>query len=729
MRTNNQETKDNVVFGNLHYYDDKLKTYIDKRISEIPSELMQEVTYSELKNLRDNGELIPGLSYRITDYDCMTSEDYTISAKHKFDIIVTADDEHTLNENARAAHHEIKDANITSVNVSMDGTMDEYTLSLNRTIEAYTLGETKNINGSDYYIFYTIRNEMIVNSGGEEYISNFHWSDDEEGIGHENISYASSMTPQSLSEYFVYYNGFMSLQAVFSEELGYLMSYGINVTSQSSSVTNRIDDVNDTYFAKSNLSAWELKYCLDNDGNRFNWMQSTSIRVSFNNDEQNRGVVQKSGIFNNVLNRETLTKEDIATSLRNAIENSPRNKMYGVNEVVLEGGEQTLKMEDFNIIKISSMDDVSKIKDIELQKEIGSIINKIEDFKLGYYKDYLKNDMSADEIIDQRGHDDNLPIEIWINNKEKFSEEDIRKLIYIVDGNTYNVSNFISSVSKTEGARGDLRETVPLYLRYLDEDYDNVSVRETILDCRGVIYYMKDEWGNEAPYDFKNILFSYADYDFYTFSLVDENYNIYDFSIKNEESLSCKNNVIKPYIPFDTECQSLNSNIFVSISMEGYSSYINNNKSEENSCYNLIISDVEYCTLGYGVYYINGDSAVSSNDFVYDYLRFDYDVNKDVLYWGRPVLSSMVEKNMSGDISITPQANCRYNCSDVDRLTIYSTNSEINFEFLINTRSAFAINLPIGSKYMGDINLNAGSSYILTHDDRGIYYIGQLNTI
>ena len=122
MRTNNQETKDNVVFGNLHYYDDKLKTYIDKRISEIPSELMQEVTYSELKNLRDNGELIPGLSYRITDYDCMTSEDYTISTKHKFDIIVTADDEHTLNENARAAHHEIKDANIASVNVSMTGT-------------------------------------------------------------------------------------------------------------------------------------------------------------------------------------------------------------------------------------------------------------------------------------------------------------------------------------------------------------------------------------------------------------------------------------------------------------------------------------------------------------------------------------------------------------------------------------------------------------------------------
>jgi hypothetical protein len=50
--------------------------------------------------------LVPGQHYRITDYETTTSQEYTISAGHQFDIIVTADSENTLNENARAVLHE-----------------------------------------------------------------------------------------------------------------------------------------------------------------------------------------------------------------------------------------------------------------------------------------------------------------------------------------------------------------------------------------------------------------------------------------------------------------------------------------------------------------------------------------------------------------------------------------------------------------------------------------------
>lgn len=64
-----------------------------------------EITYQELKTLRDNNELTPGTWYRITDYTCTTSQDNTQSANHSFDIIVRADDERHLNENAFAAHH------------------------------------------------------------------------------------------------------------------------------------------------------------------------------------------------------------------------------------------------------------------------------------------------------------------------------------------------------------------------------------------------------------------------------------------------------------------------------------------------------------------------------------------------------------------------------------------------------------------------------------------------
>ena len=70
------------------------------------AELLVETTWAELKALRDGGNLVAGQHYRITDYQCTTSQNNTQSAGHQFDIIVTADDESTLNENARAILHD-----------------------------------------------------------------------------------------------------------------------------------------------------------------------------------------------------------------------------------------------------------------------------------------------------------------------------------------------------------------------------------------------------------------------------------------------------------------------------------------------------------------------------------------------------------------------------------------------------------------------------------------------
>lgn len=63
------------------------------------------ITWSALKNLRDNGNLVPGTWYRITDYTCTTTQTDTQSAGHVFDIIVRADAVNKLNENAYATHH------------------------------------------------------------------------------------------------------------------------------------------------------------------------------------------------------------------------------------------------------------------------------------------------------------------------------------------------------------------------------------------------------------------------------------------------------------------------------------------------------------------------------------------------------------------------------------------------------------------------------------------------
>jgi hypothetical protein len=68
--------------------------------------IFTNVTYEALKTMRDNGHLLAGEQYRITDYVCTTSQQDTQSAGHPFDIIVVADSPNTLNENARAVAHE-----------------------------------------------------------------------------------------------------------------------------------------------------------------------------------------------------------------------------------------------------------------------------------------------------------------------------------------------------------------------------------------------------------------------------------------------------------------------------------------------------------------------------------------------------------------------------------------------------------------------------------------------
>ena len=70
------------------------------------AELSVKITWSELKALRGNSQLVAGTWYRITDYTCTTTQEGTRSAGHPFDVIVRADSENKLNEEAFAIQHE-----------------------------------------------------------------------------------------------------------------------------------------------------------------------------------------------------------------------------------------------------------------------------------------------------------------------------------------------------------------------------------------------------------------------------------------------------------------------------------------------------------------------------------------------------------------------------------------------------------------------------------------------
>ena len=68
------------------------------------AELMVEVTYDVLVEMRNNSELIPGMKYRMIDYETVlpANDTWHSVARHHFDLILTALDEKTLSERCSA---------------------------------------------------------------------------------------------------------------------------------------------------------------------------------------------------------------------------------------------------------------------------------------------------------------------------------------------------------------------------------------------------------------------------------------------------------------------------------------------------------------------------------------------------------------------------------------------------------------------------------------------------
>ena len=182
-----------------------------------PTQSLIKTTHSELKSLRDNSQLIPGCWYRITDYECTTSQENTSSAGHKFDILVLATSVNTLSEEARAIQSD-RDESLTSF----------YSQTNDGTFARYPAGDVDYEN-EHYYAFK---------------ITDGDWS-----------VYVKSLTEIPIPQN-VYYEGFGE---TFEDSGDIIDSYIFG------------------YFTNSNLNAWKIWYCLDNDTSRFAWALEEKI--------------------------------------------------------------------------------------------------------------------------------------------------------------------------------------------------------------------------------------------------------------------------------------------------------------------------------------------------------------------------------------------------------------------------------------------------------------------
>ena len=105
----------------------------------IDTNKLTKITWADLKAKRDAGELIPGVQYRITDYQCTTVQVDTQSAGHQFDIIVTADSNNKLNEVARAIRHEGDENLPDATSTTTDGVTIKTAYFANSKLEAWKI--------------------------------------------------------------------------------------------------------------------------------------------------------------------------------------------------------------------------------------------------------------------------------------------------------------------------------------------------------------------------------------------------------------------------------------------------------------------------------------------------------------------------------------------------------------------------------------------------------------
>ena len=290
--------------------------------------------------------------------------------------------------------------------------------------------------------------------------------------------------------------------------------FNIIVTANSPSILSEEAKVcpneNETYFDDANLNAWEIKYCIDNDTQRFAWAgdegiqtveveavnsSNCTISVGYNYDEE-----------------EGLNKFDERIHFISQMWDDPTNDPYvegdKIDELITHWGyeEDPYGIED--CLTLYGLN-------LEIDEETGEITS--EDGLSSdrwYYRGVI--------TVDGTDYDYWEKAEWGVNTGDfgYMDKEYSEKLFFL--------TNRIVSGEPTI-------ETI---------------TQETVipLEPKGVIYYMKDEHGNEAPYDFKNIMFKYwvssIDSNYaYTFSSVN-NYTLIDSSVYP----SCYNNKIDKYI-------------------------------------------------------------------------------------------------------------------------------------------------------------------------------------
>ena len=173
-RESSKGSDDEVVWGDWKIVNNSnIRDLILTESAKLDEELLEQfqginITYSELKKLYKNSQLLPNQVYRIIDYVTTTTQENTLSAGHQFDILVKALTENTISEDAKACLH---DNNYFNNNISSW----EIKYCIENDSTRFAWADTENGKGVIYYMKDEFGNEASYDFKNIQFLRNYDW--------------------------------------------------------------------------------------------------------------------------------------------------------------------------------------------------------------------------------------------------------------------------------------------------------------------------------------------------------------------------------------------------------------------------------------------------------------------------------------------------------------------------------------------------------------------------
>ena len=320
----------------------------------------------------------------------------------------------------------------------------------------------------------------------------------------------------------------------------------------------------DTYFANSKLEAWRLRYCLDNNSDRFEWAiedtpeKPQEWKCSWGVLESKRNADPSSKYLTAVV--DGVTKYLYAPENRGSyLNNKTFYRELGIREI-LSPNELIFEADNAPYVE-DDYDDWANVSVIRVKTADGTIVDRFyNDESSQYYPEDDRNSGNYEYSVYFNPHpryDEDKEVYIytissggdeWWNDYHGGRIEVVEKEYYTGSLNALYYA-FDTPLPQTSSQPKPQIYSTQTHLIYKSTNWsDTVKYTPytplTWNGGKGVIYGMLDEWQNECGYDFKNILTTYDGKDYYTFSYISGS-TISDRTVVCEYTI---NNKIVPYI-------------------------------------------------------------------------------------------------------------------------------------------------------------------------------------